>query len=209
MYDVKHFKAHNNEEVFEFMKAHPFVTVCVMSDDGFPVATHVPIVIEERDGKLIFSAHIMRKQLHTLAFEQQSKVLVMFTGNHSYISATNYENPATASTWNYKAVHCKGILSFVGDEGLLSILTKLTHQFEQNMHSPALVEKMDATYLQQQTKAIVGFEIEVVDVQHIFKLSQNKTAEARNNIVNSLLQSGNNNEIQMANDIKSFYNSNS
>lgn len=208
MYDVKHFKAHSDEQVYEFMQAHPFVTICSTGHDGFPVATQVPIVIEKREDKLFFLAHIMRKQLHTIAFENNSKVLVIFTGNNTYISASNYENPATASTWNYKAVHCKGSLQFVDTNGLINILTKLTHQFEQNSNSPALVEKMDNAYLEQHTKAIVGFEIEVLDVQHIFKLSQNKTPETRLNIINSLQQSSNKNDEQMANEIKLFNNHN-
>jgi transcriptional regulator len=150
----------------------------------------------------------MRKQLHTIAFENSQKVLVVFTGNNTYISASNYENPASASTWNYKAVHCKGSLQFVDSNGLINILTKLTHQFEQNSNSPALVEKMDNAYLEQHTKAIIGFEIEVLDVQHIFKLSQNKTPETRINIINSLQQSGNKNDEQMAKEIKLFNNHN-
>jgi transcriptional regulator len=208
MYDLKHFKAHNNEEVFEFIKNHPFVTICAIGEDGFPVATQVPILIEERNDKLFFLAHVMRKQMHTLAFEQNSKVLIIFTGNHTYISAKNYDNPATASTWNYKAVHCKGNLKFVGDEELINILTKLTHRFEQNTNSPALVEKMDDAYIQQHIKAIIGFEIEVQDVQHIFKLSQNKTAETKEQIISSLQQSNEISDQLMASEMNKFYNNN-
>ncbi len=208
MYDVKHFKAHNETDVFKFMQAHPFVTICGFGDDGFPVATQVPIVIEKREDKLYFLAHVMRKQQHTVAFEYNTNVLVVFSGNHSYISAKNYDNPASASTWNYKAVHCKGKLKFVGQDELITILSKLTSYFEQDANSPALVEKMDAAYVEQHTKAIVGFEIEVVDVQHIFKLSQNKSKETQQNIINSLQQSDNLHEIQMAKDIESFNNHN-
>jgi predicted FMN-binding regulatory protein PaiB len=48
----------------------------------------------------------------------------------------------------------------------------------------------------------------VLDVQHIFKLSQNKTPETRINIINSLQQSGNKNDEQMAKEIKLFNNHN-
>ena len=40
-----------------------------------PVATHVPVLIEERDGKIFLFAHIMRKQQHTSAFATNENVL--------------------------------------------------------------------------------------------------------------------------------------
>jgi transcriptional regulator len=37
-------------------------------------------------------------------------------------------------------------------------------------------------------KAIVAFEIEVNNIEHVFKLSQNKDQATRNNIIQSLQQ---------------------
>ena len=201
MYDVSYFKAKNEEDVVAFMKDNPFVTICSFGKDGFPVATQVPIIIEERNGKLFFLAHTMRKQEHTNAFEENSKVLVVFLGSNAYISAKNYENQATASTWNYKSVHCKGILKIVEEEKLVEILTKLTHRFEKDVNSPALVEKMDPAYVNQHIKAIVGFEIEVIDLKHVFKLSQNKNSETQQKIVEDLQQSNNPNNLAMGKEI--------
>ena len=116
MYNLPHFKASNQEEVFAFMQAHPFIILCCVDANGHPVATHIPILFEERDGKLYLQAHIMRKQTHSLALEQNPNVLAIFSGDHAYISASWYSKQNIASTWNYRAVHVKGIVSFLNNE---------------------------------------------------------------------------------------------
>jgi len=188
MYNVSYFHANNADEVMAFMKAHPFVTICGVDEHVCPVATHVPVLFAERDGKLFLQAHVMRKQNHTDAFLKNSKVLTIFQGAHAYISATLYEPKNVASTWNYSAVHASGIIHFLDDEALYTFLVNLTEQFENNPHSPALVQHMDETYVRGHMKAIIAFEIEVTDIQHVFKWSQNKDEATKASIVNHLIQ---------------------
>lgn len=188
MYDVKHFKAFDNAEVLQFMHAHPFVTICGTDASGFPVATQIPILLEERGGKWFALGHVMRKQAHTQAFASNPKVLVIFTGDHSYVSASWYTEQATASTWNYQAVHAQGQLRFLDDTALLDLLTRLTHHFEGHPDSPALVEKMPEEYVQQLMRAIQAFEIELTRIDHIFKLSQNKNEASYHQVIQELSQ---------------------
>ncbi|NNV57438.1 FMN-binding negative transcriptional regulator [Limnovirga soli] len=190
MYHTPYFKAADNEDVLAFMQAHPFILLCGTDTLGKPVATHVPVLIEERDGVLYLQAHIMRKQQHTRAFENNPNVLAVFQGAHTYVSASWYQHPQTASTWNYQAVHASGQLRFLNEEGLLTLLAKLTRHFENEANSPALVEKMEDTYLQQMMKAIVGFEIEITALEHVFKLSQNRDEKTYDNIINQLETQG-------------------
>jgi transcriptional regulator len=119
-------------------------------------------------------------------------VLAIFSAAHSYVSATNYTEQNTASTWNYQAVHASGTIHFLSDEGLHHLLTKLTERFENNPHSPALVKNMDDAYVKDLMKAIIAFEIEITDIEHVFKLSQNKDKATQNNIIQSLQQQDDN-----------------
>ncbi len=186
MYNVPHFKTTDHEEVIAFMKQHPFIVLCGTDAAGKPVATHIPALIEERDGKLFLLAHIMRKQEHTKAFESNPDVLAIFQGAHTYVSASLYENKQVASTWNYQAVHAKGILKFLDEKGLHNLLVRLTDHFENNPHSPASVNNMEESYVSNMMKAIVAFEIEVTSVEHVFKLSQNRDEKSYNNIIHHL-----------------------
>jgi len=186
MYNVPHFKAANQDEVIAFMKQHPFIVLCGTDAAGKPVATHIPALLEERDGKLFLLAHIMRKQEHTKAFEANPNVLAIFSGAHTYVSAGWYENKQVASTWNYQAVHAKGILKFLDEQGLHALLTRLTDHFENDPNSPAAVRNMDETYVSNMMKAIVAFEIEITGVEHVFKLSQNRDEKSYENIIDHL-----------------------
>lgn len=186
MYHLNHFKALHEGEVFAFMKAHPFITLCGVDQNNQPVATHIPVLIEERDDTLFLQAHVMRKQAHTTAFEFNNEVLAIFQGAHSYISASWYEEKKVASTWNYQAVHVRGKLRFLDEQGLYNLLVKLTAHFENNPDSPAQVKQMDEAYIKANMKPIVAFEIEVTDIQHVFKLSQNRNKQSFENIANQL-----------------------
>ena len=201
MYQVAHFKAHHEKDVFDFMEQHPFVLICGVDEHQKPVATQVPVLVEWRNEQLFLLGHFMRKQDHTNAFEQNNHVLVIFSGNHAYVSATNYTQQNTASTWNYKAVHAKGLMKFLGEEELLKLLSKLTKHFENDNQSPALVEKMKPEYIQPMLKAIVAFEIEVTALDHVFKLSQNKDESTQNKIIQQLEKENN----PLADDMKAFY----
>lgn len=172
------------------MKAHPFITICGVDENNAPVATHLPVLFEERDGKIYLLAHIMREQNHTMAFLQNNKVLAIFTGEHSYISASWYSNKKVASTWNYKAVHAKGLVRFLDDKGLYDVLVKLTNYFEGTTESPAAVKHMDAKYVTDNMKAIVAFEIELTDIEHVFKLSQNRNEADKASISDALNDRG-------------------
>ena len=185
MYNVPHFKAAGNEEVIAFMQQHPFVILCAVAADNTPVATHIPVLLEQRDDRIFLRGHVMRKQEHTKAFESNANVLVIFSGAHTYVSASWYTNKQTASTWNYQAVHAKGALHFLDDAGLHDTLTKLTAAFE-NASSPSLVENMDAAYISNMMKAIIAFEIEITEVQHVFKLSQNRDKQSYDTIIEEL-----------------------
>ncbi len=190
MYDLPHFKAENKSEIIAFMQAHPFVTLCGCGSNGLPVATHVPVLMEEKNGKLFLEAHVMRAQKHTEAFEQNNNVLVIFSGAHSYISASWYKQKKVASTWNYQAVHAQGKLYFTGEKELHQLLVKLTETFEEN-GSPSLVQQMKPEYVSSMMKHIVAFEIEITNLEHVFKLSQNRDDESYSSIVNHLSNEGN------------------
>jgi len=188
MYNLPHFKANNQKEVIDFMHAHPFITLCGCDEKNKPVATHVPVLIEERGERIFFKAHIMRNQKHTKAFEHNKNVLAIFSTAHTYVSASWYSNQKTGSTWNYQSVHAHGILNFKDESFLHDLLTQLTEKFENNPHSPSLVQKLDEDYVNSMMKAITGFEIEINSIEHVFKLSQNRDEKSYDNIVQRLKQ---------------------
>lgn len=190
MYNLPYFKEKDLAVVKQFMQANPFALLTGCDANNQPVATQVPLLLEERDEKLFLLGHVQRKTDHQLAFEKNPHVLAVFNGPHTYVSASWYSNPQTASTWNYISVHAKGVLTFLDDTALLNLLQRLTAYFENDAHSPALVEKMPADYVRKLMKAIVAFEIEVTQFDNVFKLSQNRDKESYTSIVDKLEAQG-------------------
>ncbi len=87
MYNLPYYKEKNKQVIKEFVDQHPFAFLAGC-DSEKPVATQVPVFIEEHDGKKILRGHIMKNTDHPTAFLHNQNVLVVFTGNHTYVSAT-------------------------------------------------------------------------------------------------------------------------
>ena len=188
MYDLPHHKGKNQDEIIQFMKDHPFVFITGSGADNKPVATQIPVFIDEKDGKYFLTGHVMRNTDHHKAFEQNKNVLAVFTGPHTYVSATWYTKPV-GSTWNYMSVHANGNIRFGDTDELISILKRLTLYYENNNAASATVfDNLPAEYTERMMKAIVPFEIEITDFQHVFKLSQDRDEKSYDNIIQQLKQ---------------------
>ena len=186
MYNIPYYKAKDQQEVLDFMHAHPFVTICGVDKEGFPVATQVPVLLKIEGDKIIISGHVMRKQEHTIAFENNNKVLVIFSGPSAFVSASWYSSKGVASTWNYQSVHAVGKIVMKDEDHLYALLSELTAHFEKDPNAPTQVKNLDPDYVQQNMKAIVSFEILVNEIKHVFKLSQNRDDESHENIKKEL-----------------------
>ncbi len=186
MYNLPHFKEKDQQAVVDFMKQHPFAML-IGNADNKSFATQIPLLFEDRDDKMILLGHMMRKQDHQKAFEKNPDVLVVFTGPHTYVSATWYHNPHQASTWNYMSVHARGAIKFLDEKGLEEALRKLSLHYEgNNPHSATVFDNLTEDYRRPMMKSIVAFEIEVNTIEHVFKLSQNRDEKSYHHIMDKL-----------------------
>jgi transcriptional regulator len=188
MYHVPYFKEPDQDVLISFMQAHPFVVLTGVNALQQPVATHVPVFTDEREGRLFLTGHIMRKTDHHRAFEHNPRVLAIFNGPHAYVSASWYADTRQASTWNYMTVHAGGNIRFLSEDELYALLKRTTHHFENDQPAPSLMEQLPQTYVSEHMKAIVAFEIEVEKLEHVFKLSQNRDEQSYDSIVRHLEQ---------------------
>ena len=117
---------------------------------------------------------------------QNNNVLAVFTGAHTYVSASWYDDKKQASTWNYISVHAKGQLRFLDDTSLLAVLKRTTDHFENNPHSGSNFDDLPSEYVHRLAKAIVAFEIEVQEMENVFKLSQNRDEKSYDSIIAKL-----------------------
>lgn len=193
MYHISYFKEQDKHRLLEFMEAYPFAFLTGSDVKGHPVATQVPVLMEERDGELYLQGHMMRNTDHHKAFIENSQALLVFTGPSTYVSASWYSNPQMGSTWNYMSVHIRGQLQFMSDEALVKLMKKFTLTYEQgNTQSPTVYDNLPDSYLSKLMPAIVGFEIKAEQMDNVFKLSQNRDETSYVNIITQLEALGGN-----------------
>ncbi len=185
MYNYPQYKENDRAQVISFMKEYPFVTLIGVDAHGRSAVTQVPLLVEERGDKLFLLGHVANKSDHQKAYKENPQVLALFTGPHTYVSGSWYSgNPHQASTWNYVSVHARGPLRFVDDAGLVELLKKLSLHFENDDHASTTVyENLPEDYLSKLRHAIVAFEIEVVELENVVKLSQNRDEKSYDNII--------------------------
>lgn len=202
MYKLDHFTEKNTNKIIAFIKANSFALVTGFGDE-YPVATQIPLEIICIADKLFLTGHIMKKTDHHLAFAKDDKVLVVFSGPHCYVSASWYNNPQSASTWNYMTVQAKGKIIFTDEEGTYKAIQSLTGKYEETASSAAF-NKMPKAYVMPMLKAIIGFTIEVESLAATFKLSQNKQPDEQRNIIHQLRNRGDEQSVKIAGEMENL-----
>jgi transcriptional regulator len=191
MYNIPYFKEKEKERLLQFLHDHPFAFLTGSWLSGKPAVTQIPVLIEERDHEIYLQGHIMRNTDHYKAFTENPQALAVFTGPHTYVSASWYSNPHMGSTWNYMSVHIHGNIRFLPEEGLIGFMKKLSLYFEKNnSSSPTVYDNLPLDYIRKMIPAIAGFEIRAESVENVFKLSQNRDKESYKNIIAHLEKQG-------------------
>lgn len=202
MYKFSYYTEEDQQKVIEFMKKNPFAVITGQGET-FPVATHIPLEIEnDESGKIILSGHLMKKTDHHIAFEKNENVLVIFNGPHTQVSASWYTNPAMGSTWDYMTVHAKGKIKFKDEAGTIAAVKAITDKYE-GPDKPSSFKNIPQEYIDKMVKAIAGFSIEVESLENTFKLSQNRDKESKQIIIEQLMKKGDDHSKAIAQEILS------
>lgn len=187
MYHLTPYLPTNENDVEAFVQAYPFAVVSV-SGDPIPAQTIIPVLLEKDEAEnWILEGHVYKAMDHYAAMTAVTQATVLFQGPNAYISAQWYPDPARASTWNYIAVHCSGIIHWLDDTSTREHLKRLTNCMEE-LDSPARFEQIPTDYVDHLLPHIAAFQIQVVKREAIFKLSQDKAPEIQRNIVTQLQQ---------------------
>jgi len=194
MYIPKNFANTDQDDIVAFMQKYSF-GVIVTSAENLPVATHIPFVVTQQNGEVILTSHFAKA--NPQGMELDNPILVIFSEPHAYISPKHYEKEQSVPTWNYVAVHAYGkaiILHEKQDQ------LKLMEQMILN-YDAAYLDQWNALpddYKTKMLNAIVAFKIRVTSLLAVNKLSQNKSDTEKESIIKALEQSGDSNEMAIA-----------
>ena len=74
------------------------------------------------------------------------------------------------------SVHVNGIIRFLGNSELENILRKTSLHFENyNQQSTTIFDNLSAEYRNKLLNAIAAFEVEIIKMDNVFKLTRTET----------------------------------
>ncbi|MDT0621981.1 FMN-binding negative transcriptional regulator [Croceitalea vernalis] len=172
MYIPHYYKKENLEEIKEFIQENSF-GILINQVNNKPWATHIPLELDiDESGNDILVSHISKANPQWKEFEKQPEVLCVFNGPHSYISSSWYREEEVP-TWDYIAIHVYGRIRILSESEVMDSMRKLVAKYEANSKNPISLENMSEKTLRQ-VKGVVGFKIEISDIQAAYKLSQTR-----------------------------------
>lgn len=183
MYIPKYFEVEDIEEVKSFIDKHDFGTI-ITTEDGKPLATHTPMILNEEDGEWTITGHISKGNPQWKTFDEHENTLIIFKGPDAYISSTWYEDE-NVPTWNYQSVHVYGQCHKMTEPELEGDLINLLDKYEGHDPNGATWDHLSEE-TRKQIKGIVGFKVKVEEVQAAYKMSQNRKKEDYQNIIDTL-----------------------
>ena len=164
----------DREAALRFAADRAFAHIFTSSDERMFVV-HVPILVTD-DGRVLF--HVSRRN-RIAGHLPDRPILISLSGREGYQSANWYVSENQVPTWHYEAVEIEGVARPLSDEALVELLDRLSERFE-GLHQPEQPwtrGKMTPGKFEAMTKAIVGFEVDPVEIRGTRKFNQHKSAE--------------------------------
>lgn len=154
--------------------------VLTVNAQPYPLSSHIPFVLSDDLAKV--EGHLVKSNpIVALSQEGPQRVMLNVSGPDGYISPDWYNTPDQVPTWNYVAVHLKGVLTLTPDADMDAHLDRVSGQFESRLpeKTPWTRHKMTPDVLTRMKAAIIPFEIELHEIDATWKLNQNKDDAAR------------------------------
>jgi len=185
MYLPRAFAIADLAELHGFMEQHNFATL-VTHHSGEMIASHVPLVVDRQSGKFgRVRGHLAARNPQLAHFAAGVEALVIFQGDHRYISPSWYASAGNVPTWNYTAVHAYGRAQLLDRTGMVALLKDLVHQHEKPFDQPWDFDA-EAQWIEKMLAHISGFAIEIEKLEGKYKLNQNRTPADRDRVVEIL-----------------------
>lgn len=174
MHPNKTFDWTNAAEMLRFAADRGFAHIFTASEAGLFVV-HAPVLVTEQ-GKVRF--HVARR--NRIAGQLAgNRLLISIAGRDAYQSANWYISDNQVPTWHYETVEIEGAARQLSDDELVALLDGLSDKFERRLspEQPWTKAKMGPGKFDAMTKAIVGFEVDPVEVRGTRKFNQHKPAD--------------------------------
>ena len=185
MYVPDPFREARPDVLHETMRRIGFATLVTQNLE----ANHLPMLL---DGNVL-RGHVARA--NPVWKSGEGIALAIFLGPHGYVSPSWYPSKAQTGkavpTWNYITVHAKGRIRWMQDaDWLRAHVTALSNVHESARPEPWTIDEAPQSYIDAMLKGIVGFELEITQLDGKTKLTQNRDAADRDAVADAYAREG-------------------
>lgn len=170
-------------ELRRVIDENPWVTLVSTGDAGL-VASHYAVLLDDDRDDLTIVGHVGRPDDAILGLGER-ELLVVVQGPHGYVSPSWYGDVAAVPTWNFVSLHLAGVPELLAPEENLRVLDRLVDRFESSLPQPRGMwsPPNDPEFVRRLERGTVGFRLTPTRVDAKRKLSQNRTDEVVDTII--------------------------
>ena len=184
------FRQEPRDRNLAFARARGFGILSVNGPEG-PLAAHIPFLLN--DDASFAELHLARSNPIARA-GLPAPALLAVAGPDAYVSPDWYgphtDVPDQVPTWNYVAVHLRGVLEPLPDDALRPHVDALSAVHEGRIvgKRPWTSAKMSEGAMPRMLRMILPFRFRVTGVEGTWKLNQNKAPELRARMAQALAE---------------------
>lgn len=177
-------------EIRRLIDLNPWVTLVSQTDDGL-VASHYAVMLDDTRDDLTIVGHVGKPDDAILGLGDR-ELLVVVQGPHGYITPRWYGDVPAVPTWNFVSAHLSGIPELLSPEENLRVLERLVERFEGDGDDARGLYAVpnDAAFVERLERGTTGFRLTPTRVTAKRKLSQNRSAEVVETIIDGLTAEG-------------------
>lgn len=172
------FRGEDDAANLAFAAARGFGIVTVSGPEG-PLCAHVPFLL----GAGFVDLHLARSNALGRAVLAAGRLpaLIAVSGPDAYVSPDWYGVEDQVPTWNYVAVHLRGVLEPLPENTLHKMVDDLSALHEARLlpKTPWTSAKMGEGVMERMLRMILPFRLQLTGVEGTWKLNQNKVPEVR------------------------------
>jgi transcriptional regulator len=187
MYIPGSFRISDQDVLFDFIEQNSFAVITSMVD-GSLFASHLVLQLDREGKRLRF--HMARANPHWQACDGNTEALVIVSGGHAYISPAWYSDRRAVPTWNYQAVHIKGIPRLVEDQDAIRAQMAALVAAHEGAGATGWSLEEAGDLADALLGAIVVLEMDIAGIEGKYKLSQNRPAADRAGVIAGLERQG-------------------
>jgi transcriptional regulator len=190
MFVPRQYREPDSSWMVELIHNNPLALLMTNGGADGPFATRLPAIPDplmtgewsaDLSGATLLG-HMNRANPQWAALADGSAVLLAFTGPHAYVSPTVYELTPAAPTWDFTAVHVRGVVEKIDSiEETLGVVKSTVRAFEAKFGT-GWDMSASIDYFRKIVPAVGAFRVTVAGAKGMFKLSQEQASEVRDRV---------------------------